>query len=299
MTRRPIKIIQWNARGFYREKLEEFKFNLRKLNPHLVLLSETFWRDQYTIKFSDYTPFFVNRQSLGGGVAILVKKSITASRISLPLLNSIEVVCISMKLHNNDTIDVFSVYCPNGNSCSPDDLQSLFNLSSNSCIIGGDFNAHSSTWEDGHQDNQCGRIISQLLLEDSPLILTTPRNLGTRPNPHASTNSTIDLTFMSPELAILSSTVLGPYWSSDHLPVFIDLNINIPSSTPSSSRWKFKNNLWQDWNSEIHKLLLSSNFLDIQDPATAYSTFSTVVMKVSTNLFSPKSTSPTKEAARP
>jgi hypothetical protein len=37
----PIKIIQWNARGLYRSRLEEFKNHLRNHNTHIVLLSET------------------------------------------------------------------------------------------------------------------------------------------------------------------------------------------------------------------------------------------------------------------
>lgn len=108
MTRHPIKIIQWNARGLYKGKLEELKYYLRKFNPHFVLLSETHWRDQYRIKFSGYTAFFVNRQ--GPGVAILVKKFFSASRIPLPLFDSIEVVGISVNLRDDLPIDLFSIY---------------------------------------------------------------------------------------------------------------------------------------------------------------------------------------------
>ncbi len=75
MTHQPFKLLQWNARSLYKSKLVEFKQQLRDLNPHVVLLSETHWKDEYIPKFSAYTPIVLNRSGQGGGVAILAKKS--------------------------------------------------------------------------------------------------------------------------------------------------------------------------------------------------------------------------------
>jgi exonuclease III len=151
---KPIKIIQWNARSLYKSKLQEFKYNIRCLNPHIVLLSETFWRDEYIPKFNAFNTFYLNRKSQGGGVAILVKKSIKTTSIILPHTPNIEAVGITMKLKNNKLIDIISVYCPDGNANIHGELLAILNASTNSLVFGGDLNAHSQMWEDGHQQNR-------------------------------------------------------------------------------------------------------------------------------------------------
>ena len=57
MKKRPIKILQWNARSLFCAKLQELKANLHKHNPLIVLLSETQWKDDYTIRCSAYNSF--------------------------------------------------------------------------------------------------------------------------------------------------------------------------------------------------------------------------------------------------
>ena len=109
MKKRPIKILQWNARGLFRAKLQEFKANLHKHNPLIVLLSETHWKDDYTIRFSAYNSFVLNRPNMGGGVAVLVKKGIQSNILQLPRFSNIEAIGVSIKL-NNIVLDAISVY---------------------------------------------------------------------------------------------------------------------------------------------------------------------------------------------
>jgi len=110
---KPLRIIQWNARGLYRSRLEEFKNQLRHHNPHIVLLSETHWKDEYKVKFSAYNSFYLNRASQGGGVAILIKKNIQATLLDFPPHENIEAVGATIRLSNKDIIEIASVYCPN------------------------------------------------------------------------------------------------------------------------------------------------------------------------------------------
>lgn len=48
-----LTIIQWNARGLTKARLEEFRNYLSSFNLHIVLLNETFWRNIFEIKFID------------------------------------------------------------------------------------------------------------------------------------------------------------------------------------------------------------------------------------------------------
>ncbi len=92
-----LKIIQWNARKLFKSKLQEFKFNIRCLNPHIVLLNETFWRDEYIPKFTAFNTYYLNQNTHGGGVAILVKKSIQAAPMILPQTPNVEAVGTTIK----------------------------------------------------------------------------------------------------------------------------------------------------------------------------------------------------------
>lgn len=110
--------------------------------PTAVLLSETHWLDNKQVKFKRYKVVLLNRQTgQGGGVAILVRKTITSSCLPLPQLEHIEAVGIKIKL-NNKYLDLVSVYCPHGN-CSDDEISRLFSAMGETALVDGDFNGHS------------------------------------------------------------------------------------------------------------------------------------------------------------
>lgn len=227
----PLKILQWNARGLYKSRLEEFKNNLRFHNPHIVLLSETHWKNEYKVKFSSYNSFVLNRVGQGGGVAILTKKNMQATTLDVEPNENFEEIGVTIKLKNKEELEVLSLYCPNGNRCNYEEIENILTNTGNSVIAGGDLNAHSELWEDGYPTNTCGRNIKNYLHNESKFILATPKNLGTKPSLFDNRNATIDLTLCTPDIANLTTIVTGPYWGSDHLPVFMEVKLN---STPQA-----------------------------------------------------------------
>nr|CAH0108475.1 unnamed protein product [Daphnia galeata] len=155
----------------------------------------------------------------------------------------------------------------------------------NKAIIGGDFNGHSEVWDNFHATNSCGRKISEFLLTDPNWTLSTPKNLNTRPNIHDYSSSTIDLTFTTSDLSPLTSIHTGPYWSSDHLPIIIDIDLITTQPASLAPRWKFDDKMWGEWNAEISSTLNSQFFSDIGDPATSHSSFTNAIIEASTKLF--------------
>lgn len=232
-----LNIIQWNARSLYRAKLDLFKNNLRSSNPSIVLLSETHWVDSHPAAFDAYNCFVKNRTDKnGGGVAILVKKSISASLILSPVLAHIECIGVSILLPDGKNLVLISAYCPKGDA-EPSEIASLLDQSNNLCVIGGDFNAHHRAWENTRANNRCGLSIVQYLSSNSNMVLCTPPNLPTRIDPSTNHCSTIDLTFATPDLAHLTQISLGPTtWDSDHVPIRISLNMKMDfiSDLPST-----------------------------------------------------------------
>jgi exonuclease III len=171
--------------------LEEFKSHLRLHDPHIVLLSETHWKDEYTVKFSAYNSFTLNWVSQVGGVAILIKKKLQAT-VAVSSHINLEAIGASVTLKNQLIIEVISVYCPNGNNCRYEEIENLLTNNGNSAIVGGDLNAHSDQWEDGYPTNASGRYVKQYIQNEDKFILTTPKNLGTRPSLNDNRSATKD-----------------------------------------------------------------------------------------------------------
>ncbi len=115
-----FKCIQWNARGLTKSELEEFKQFISSSSPDVVLISETHWSSAFDIQFRCYNVFKKDcplRQ--GGGVALIVHKSILSS----PLLNfssdTAEAIGVSIISEDSGNIDIISVYFPKGSSDRP------------------------------------------------------------------------------------------------------------------------------------------------------------------------------------
>jgi hypothetical protein len=97
------------------------------------------------------------------------------------------------------------------------------------------------------------------------LDLATPINLGKRQNPSTLTFLTIDLTLMSPHLALTSETTTGPHLSSNHLPIHIKTRTDPMISTARPSTWNFKDADWTTWNDAINKKINNSEYYTIEN----------------------------------
>lgn len=79
----------------------------------MVLLSETHWVDYRTVASDTYNCFFKNRTDRsGGGVAILLKKSLQASPVKIPNLVHIECIGVSMSLPKNESLVFVQLFFP-------------------------------------------------------------------------------------------------------------------------------------------------------------------------------------------
>ncbi|KAI9558423.1 hypothetical protein GHT06_015205 [Daphnia sinensis] len=129
-------------------------------------------------------------------------------------------------------------------------------------ILGGDFNGHHGRWESScNHPNQSGRVIAHILENEYDIeLLATPANIGTRQNPSSLTYSTIDLTLMSPSLALASQITRGPHLGSDHLPIHIKTNAEPTFSIERPQTWIFTEANWTTWNKEVNKIIINSEF---------------------------------------
>lgn len=176
------------------------------------------------------------------------------------------------------------MYCPIGNQCNYEEVNSLLNSTRRSAIVGGDWNAHSDLWEDGGHTNASGRAIYQYLQMENKYLLLTPENLGTRPNYRNHQSSTIDLTLITPDLIGSSTIVTGPYWGSDHLPIIFTIGLNALPNSPSRCNWKFEDSNWIQWNYEMEKPMKKTSLIGIH-PENAYNSLYAAIMRASNKHF--------------
>ncbi|KAI9559454.1 hypothetical protein GHT06_013444 [Daphnia sinensis] len=254
-----ITCIQWNSRGLTKARLEAFRHYLSLSNPSIVLICGTFWNNNYAVKFRSHNIINKNRADRhGGGVAILINKSIPYTQLNINNIETIEAVGVSIITPDLGTIDFISAYCPKGD-CSKEKISTLIDRD-NHFLIGGDFNAHHESWSRQTTPNKSGKSIYSALLQSPQATLITPHSLGTYINPSTSKTSTIDLMITTADIACDASISLGPYLGSDHLP-------------------------WHERNAAIATNLNNKSLVVIDNPQEAYDLFSNTLIETSHSFF--------------
>lgn len=273
-----VLIVQYNARSLTKSNLVQFKSHLHTHKPLIIAICETFWRETFTVKFKNYNVINQNRQNqLGGGVAILIHKCLQFTQLTLTTLTTVEAIGASIALRSNngkDVIEIISAYIPEGNNCDEDEIRQLTQSRNHNFILSGDFNAHHARWETScTQTNRSGKVIANLLENNDNLQLITPPNLGTRQSSTTLKYSTIDLTIMTPTIAMTSTISKAPHIGSDHVPLHIHIDVRPILSLGRPPSWDFSKAEWTTWNNKINAEINSDNFYTTNAPSTKYDIF--------------------------
>jgi exonuclease III len=190
------KIIQHNIRSITANK-EELENYITKHDIDIIMLSETWLREQNYIKKKNYT--LETTYSITGyrGVGIAIKDTIKYKNCTFPhQLNTIEVQCLEIL---EEKIKNISIYIPEGNNQEiKDDWEKILDYSRNEkVIIGGDFNAHSRIWGSSKSDRR-GNLIIEALNNHNMIIMNIDKKKRTRiNNGDSELISAIDLTIIS------------------------------------------------------------------------------------------------------
>ena len=194
---------------------------------------------------SFHDPLTRHRDRNGGGVAIYIRECLPFKRLPDLELNGIEWIWCLVKIKKISLV-ICAVYVPP--NMSSGQYQTFLNKltesmtlaqahSPNNIIILGDFNAGNT-------------FISQKYKNHSPLssyesnlhdvILTSNfEQLITQPTRYSEANNIAnlrDLIIISNPSMTDSSGVLPPFSKIDHIPIFVSLDINTPSSSKSSKQ---------------------------------------------------------------
>lgn len=254
-------------------KRNELNLMLKRYNVHIALLSETFLKAQNKFQVPNYDIIRKDDNNHhGGGIAILVHKSIKYQQINIPLTSSLPEILGIKIFTTSKPITFLSVYIPNNiKNILRSDLNSLLRIDDR-VLIAGDFNARHHKWL-CNSNNSRGKSLYNFVNENNHRVdLHYPMEHTYHPNDINKSSSTIDLA-LSKNLCIPDFPKSLQITDSDHNPVLLQINM-IDYSTVSNNK-TFYNYKSADWlgykryiNENIEHNVLINNPDEIDDHIT-------------------------------
>jgi exonuclease III len=140
-----LNILSWNAQSIANTTKQHELFSLLKQqNIHIVCLQETFLNNTSKIFIEGYTIHRNDRDSHGGGVAILVRNNIQHKVTCIANTVSVENISIEVTIGNRK-LTVTSAYNPKQSQYFREDLI-LLTPQATETIVFGDLNAQHTEW---------------------------------------------------------------------------------------------------------------------------------------------------------
>lgn len=131
-----LNIITWNANSI-KNKLAELSQVIIDYNVDILGICETKISNNFNLKVTGFSVYRNDRNSAGGGVALIIKKNIYHSQFVLPPLNTIEAVAVQVQSAHGPLL-ILCVYIAPSTKLDINELKKIFNLS-NKIILFGDF----------------------------------------------------------------------------------------------------------------------------------------------------------------
>lgn len=266
-----FNIVQWNAQSIKNNKpfLETLLYSQK---VSCALISETWLKSKDNFQISGYNIARQDRPDGYGGSCILIKNGIPFSILNCQNNNPQTQICAIQIVIDNKKINLVSIYSSPKHKTSALMWSNIFLQFSGLILIGGDFNAHHTTWGseinnfEGRQILETVTDINLTILNDgSPTLL--PRPLIRK--------SAIDLTLCSPTFAPnLNWSVINNTMGSIHFPILVTLNssVNQQYTVFPNTKWNIKNADWSKYftTSLILAQNISEDYFDSLDAENKY-----------------------------
>lgn len=140
-----ITLVNWNANGLLRQ-LPEFKHFLHDRKIDIACVTETHLVFDDKINIPGYAIYRKDRISLhkGGGVAIIIKRKLVHTKISVPTSQALEMVAIQISL-SIGKINLIAAYKPPNKLLPINILKTIF-TNNDKIVLMGDLNAKHTAW---------------------------------------------------------------------------------------------------------------------------------------------------------
>ena len=257
-TSSSLNVLQCNCRAVS-EKSEILFHFVDKYDIDIFCLNETFLKPGHNFSISNFNTVSLERvDKTGGGVAFLIKNNLKftvlndkhENFIRMCELNRVEVLLVKMYYSRQEYFNFLNVYSsPRAKKGTPFTEDNFWNKFTNFCnsldnlILVGDFNAMATTWSSSFKTNSEGRKLEQAMATANLIVLNDGEKTWSSLNEKL--NSTLDLTFVSPNLIPgCIWEVLNYKFSSDHFPIKFSFNNKKQKFSPCRTRIVLKKVDW-------------------------------------------------------
>lgn len=287
-------ILQWNCRSI-KHKKADLIYLINSFKPALVCLSEAWLRPDSHFRLSGFACFRDDRRDGYGGATILVNKCINFCKLSLPL-HSDEINAVAVRCLN---ISILSIYIAHPNSSFIPELRQIFGALPPPCLILGDFNCHNTLWGCSRNDSFSNSLLE--IIDHFNLCILNDGSPTRRVLPSQNSNSAVDLSLCSPQLAVnFSWKALSNSYGSDHFPILISSLNTSPRNivNPSSLlRYNLTNADWSEYYNTVENEILRVN--DDGNIQLLYENFISAIISAADKCFPVKRSSRTHLSSPP
>ncbi len=283
-SQRSLNILQWNADGLSTAKVAELSTALADKKIDVAAVQETKWRsNNRTPRVAGYASVRLDRQSPtgGGGLVTLVRESLVFERISELSSGGTEALSIRVKLTGGQWITIVNLYCPPVRSHSRGASLELAHIPTHAdSLIVGDFNAHSSLWDEVQPEDDRGSAVLDWSLEKDLHILndgSPTRSNTSRPGSCEAPTmglSTPDVSLCGRKWRNLATwSTADDIGGSDHLPITITINHRtvLQPITPLP-RWRYRGVDWEAYSREVERIVddVDMQALNVHEASRAF-----------------------------
>ena len=244
------KVIVWNANGLQHKVLELCDF-IRTENIDILNINETKLKPEIKIKIPNFFVYRSDRtRNRGGGVAILIRRSIPHIRID-NILSMIDNIAIKL---SDDTV-IRGVYNSPNHKITDNKLLEL--VDHNKIIIAGDLNARHTTWFNS-RNNRNGNTVRDFADREGIAIIApdTPTHFPSNNSSPSIIDILLNKNYLEP---IIPSSL--PLLCSDHNPVYFELD-NTDRNVLNRKTYNYKTTNWTKYRQIINNKLTINNQID-------------------------------------
>lgn len=258
-----LNIMQWNIRGIS-NNLENLRLLFHEHSPDLLLLNETWLHKNFHFRQQGYFIYRIDREDGYGGIAMLVRSSIShqiqvVNQEILPQNCHIQMVLLPVL-----NIMIGNIYIHPGARLSETMWENVMNLFSEPFIFMGDFNSHHFAWDSDRCDAN-GKIIANSIHSRNLVVLND--GSSTRLARPGQRRSILDLTLVSSQVATNCCwTVLEDAGQSDHFPTLCEVKISgiLEDLVFSGGKRSLKRANWESYSDRFQEVFDSQGINDYE-----------------------------------
>lgn len=243
-----FNILHWNANGITNfSNLKQFEYLLEKENIQIASLNETFFKENHRPFFNNFYLYRNDRtHARGGGVALLVRRSLQHKLLPLTKTTIIENLSIEILINQRRTI-ISTAYSPRYTAHFSNDIMALIS-SNKEFILLGDLNAKHTSWN-CPQNNISGIALNNLQ-QNHNFFVYCPNSHTLYPHQRNRSSSTVDIALSNSSMNIKLNT-LGYEIPSDHRPILCSIECS-SFKTVNLSHYSYKHANWRSFQNLIN-----------------------------------------------